>query len=181
MNHIFMSGKARKHSVTIATMLLVFITIACLRIRASHPVMNSEVPLDAWEHTIPRHSDGWDPAGWKAISSSQFFLVANEHQVKCQSLLSKKPFIPLTLKQAALYRGRPLKSSTGKRPYLVRGIYIHLWGLTGNRGFIVSKHGTKVWVDQVSMGQAAKTNRSCLVIFLDFMPTDIFVTTSTAE
>lgn len=102
----------------------------------------------------------------------KFHEVASSLQPKAQNLLKQKSIVALSLAQAKTFTSGQFKQVKGKRPYLVRAVYLNKE--TG--AFSVFLHGKKLVVSHNSLGRSAvPMKRQALVVYLSAQPTEVFV------
>jgi len=125
---------------------------------------------DSWYHE-PSVA-GLTPWEWKQIN---FVEVDAAEQKEAQFLLTSSPLTELSKDQSEKFASYFSDSSN---LYLVRSVYLN----EGTGKFSVYKFNNKLWVYHGSLGHSsAPMKRKALVIALDRVPSEIYVTCSMDE
>jgi hypothetical protein len=124
-----------------------------------------------WLRSPPAKSFAeWTPVPEKDV----YEVVASKEIIAVLSELSGKPWIALSEGQARYYTGHYFQKTPGQRTFLVRAVY----GQGGTGGYSVSRRGSEVHVSHGSLGRSDASHKSALVVNLDFVPQQLFVTAS---
>jgi len=89
--------------------------------------------------------------------------------------LDKKSYVELTRSQLDYYLGYQNTTHKSKYVILVRGIYMN--GELGQ--FIVTKNKDDLWLRFGTYGKESELKKSALIVFLDSLPRNVYVTTDT--
>jgi hypothetical protein len=109
-----------------------------------------------------------------AIPADDIFEVVASMREDAVTELQKIPLIPLSDAQARKFTGAYYLCPKGKRPFLVRALY----GFAGTGKFWVYRIKREIWVLHESLGREFASQRTALVVNLDFDPAKAYVTVS---
>jgi hypothetical protein len=129
---------------------------------------------DSWYN--PPLSEIYPLSGWQTLDYTQVYEVAAAQQPAAEKLLENAAILELTPQQAADLTGQPLADPPAAKPYLVRGVYLN------QGGFSVYLKNRQLLVSHNSLGRGpVPMKRQALVLQLNQLPQQVFVTCSMAE
>ena len=95
-----------------------------------------------------------------------------------EAILKSSPILELTTKQASRLADRPITPPRGRKPFLVRALYLN----AHNGRYDVYESQSRLWVVHTSLGARSYPMRhSALVVILDGRPANVYVTASMGE
>jgi hypothetical protein len=123
---------------------------------------------DTW-YNAPT-DNGLEPWNW---DEKQFYEVKPASQKEVQYLLNEKQIIQIPLKQANKFSKQQIQKVENYDYFLVRGVFLNEY--TGS--FIIYSKGKQLWIYHGSLGHSpVSMKRKALIVALDQMPDEIFVT-----
>jgi len=129
---------------------------------------------DSWYNPPP--SEIYPLSGWKTLDYTQIHQVTAAQQPAAEALLENAAILELTPQQAAELTGQPLADHPTTKPYLTRGVYLN------RGGFSIHFKDQQLLVSHDSLGHGpAPMKRQALVLQLNRLPQEVFVTCSMAE
>ncbi len=129
---------------------------------------------DSWYNPPP--SEIYPLTGWQPLDYTQIHQVTAAQQPAAEALLEEAAVVELTPQQAAEMIGQPLADHPNTKPYLARGVYLN------RGGFSIHFKDQQLLVSHDSLGHGpVPMKRQALVLQLNQLPQEVFVTCSMAE
>jgi hypothetical protein len=134
---------------------------------------------------LPRYRDPWtvkdswynkpEDKGlvWWDWEEQIVYEVDQSSQQDAQSLLAEKQITKLTIEQVNRLTGTEVEEIENHDFYLVRGVFLN----EGTGEFVIYSNGKQLWVYHGSLGRSpVAMKRKALIVALDQMPDEVFVT-----
>jgi hypothetical protein len=119
----------------------------------------------------------WINIPWKELPRELFQAVVLAREEEAENLLENVTFLEISSEQLFLFTGNAISAPAGRRPFLVRGVYLNEYG-----AFRMSISGDLLLVHHGCMGrQAVPMKRRCLVVLLERPPRQAYVTCDMVE
>lgn len=131
----------------------------------------------SWLSLPPADRMSYERRGSLIDSSNVFEVVVSRFDLAYSHHLFASPIAAITTDQAKIYVGEGYRCPKGKRPYIIRGLYIN--GGTG--GFSIYHWDRNLWVFHGCLGGGGGLNKSALVVNLDFEPATVYVSASVSD
>jgi hypothetical protein len=146
--------------------ILLWTSLACLA--ADDPTG------EAWVRRPPGNFE-WNE--WKELPKTDFYEVAvSRAGLAFSRELAEKPIMLIEPDTARDFTGPGYACPPGKKPWLVRAVFGH--GGTGH--YTISRRGNELLIHHTSLGRTSPTNKSAIIVNLDFTPTAVYVFRSVA-
>jgi hypothetical protein len=156
--------------------------LACFRLSLSLPALllggcidhSAWTVADTWfTSQLSGHPEyPWNNVTWEQLPRDYFQEVACAHEAEAEKLLENVTVLEISPEQFALFAGKAISVPAGRRPFLVRGVYLNESG-----AFRISIRADLLLVDHGCMGRhAVPMKRRCLVVLLERAPKQAFVT-----
>lgn len=143
----------------------------CLLAACSEPSNTPPVPQDSWHRAVdnPAHE-------FIRLPLFLFSPVTPELVAEAAAAMGDGPLLQLSTSEALRYATDPLRTVRELRPFLIHGLY------RSKREFRVSIADRALWVDSVDDPfDDAPVKRQPLVIYIDEVPPDVYVTVGAAD
>ncbi len=138
------------------------------------PALAAAAETDSWFQPAPETLRDTRPS--ESIPAVKFFEVAASKVTTAEFWLADKPVMPLGQESPGYFGQHNFSCPAPARPYLVRALYRN--GETGT--FYLTRYDAALLVLHRSFGMPSSMQRTALVICLDFEPTDVYHSLSTA-
>jgi len=142
----------------------------CALTACSQPPEPPPAPRDTWYRALdnPAHE-------FVRLPLYLYSPVTPELVAEATAALGDGPLLQLSTSEARRYATDPLRTVRELRPFLIHGLY------RSKRAFRVSIADRALWVDSVDDPlDPAPVKRQPLVIYIDEVPPDVYVTTGAA-
>lgn len=132
--------------------------------------------VDSWFTPQPSMGDvlnGPSRTKWKELDTALFKEVELSREAEAEETLNDVSCRALSREEVTRFLGKPFQISGGRKPYLVRGLYLN----RGTGAFTLYSKDDELVVEHGSLGRhAVPMKRQCLVVFLERPATRVFVT-----
>jgi len=143
------------------TLLILVLTLACTE-QLSYPA----APEDSWYRDAGIEQHEFFP-----LPLFLFTPVAEELVAEATTAMGDGPLLQLSTSEARRYATNPLRTMRELRPFLIHGLYRNA------RVFNVAIADRALWVDSADDPyDASPVRRQPLVIYIDEVPPDVYVT-----
>lgn len=132
---------------------------------------------ERWITRPPADRVSYERRGTALDKGSVFEVVVSKFDSVHTLFLYAEPFVAITEEQAKIYVGEAYRCPKGKRPYLVRALFIS--GGTG--GFTVYQWDKNIWVFHGCLGGGGGLNKSAVVVNLEFNLAKVYVSAEVSD
>ena len=122
------------------------------------------------EWSNPLTSEARGVTKTEAIPEKDFFEISASRRDAAESMLESQEFVQKWQDDIKYFGQKNFQCESPKQPYLIRALYSNG---TGGK-FLLKKIGDSVLVSHVSLGRSSSTQKTALIVCLDFQPKEIF-------